>query len=192
MNSKNSKTCDTHSLLLNLTNKINLKIRKICCFMQSCHLRYAEKYKTDIKNSKFELSSPTWNEILELSDGPRAYQAFKIIFSISSKKLERVTDSPSIRIYVNKIGRRNTFRIKTGYFLAFLTPETMKLLGITKSKTSKFENGENLTNLEISVVVLLYSNVVNNDYHFLINSLFNYSLQNIRFRVSYIEAWFTD
>ena len=160
--------------------------------MQSCHLRYAEKYKKDIKNSKFELSSPTWNEILELSDGPRAYQAFKIIFSISSKKLERVTDSPSIRIYENEIERRNTFRIKTGYFLAFLTPETMKLLGITKSKTNKFENGENVTNLEISVVVLLYSNVVNNDYHFLINSLFNYSLQNIRFRVSYIEAWFTD
>ena len=68
----------------------------------------------------------------------------------------------------------------------------MKLLGITKSKTNKFENVENVTNLEISVVVLLYSNVVNNDYHFLINSLFNYSLQNIRFRVSYIEAWFTD
>ena len=29
------------------------------------------------------------------------------------------------------------FKIKTGYYLELLTPETMKLLGSTKSKISK-------------------------------------------------------
>ena len=29
------------------------------------------------------------------------------------------------------------FKIKTGYYLEFLTPETMKLLGNTKSKITK-------------------------------------------------------
>ena len=32
---------------------------------------------------------------------------------------------------------RITFKIKTGYYLEFLTPETMKLLESTKSKTTK-------------------------------------------------------
>ena len=38
------------------------------------------------------------------------------------------------------------FQIKTGYYLELLTPETMKLLGSTKSKIIKNENGENVPN----------------------------------------------
>ena len=41
----------------------------------------------------------------------------------------------------------------------------MKLLGSTKSKISKNENGENLPHLEITYVVLLHCNILNNDYH---------------------------
>ena len=43
----------------------------------------------------------------------------------------------SIRIYVNKIENRITFKIKSGYYLELLTPETMKLLGSTKNKITK-------------------------------------------------------
>ena len=49
---------------------------------------------------------------------------------------------------------RITFKIKDGYSLEFLTPETMKLLGSTKSKISTNENGENVPRLEITEVVL--------------------------------------
>ena len=38
--------------------------------------------------------------------------------------------------YVNKIENRITLKIKAGYFLEHLTPETMKLLGSTKSKVT--------------------------------------------------------
>ena len=34
-------------------------------------------------------------------------------------------DNPSIRIYVNRIESRITFKIKTGYYLKLFTPETM-------------------------------------------------------------------
>ena len=37
-----------------------------------------------------------------------------------------------------------TFKIKRGYYLKLLTPETMKLLGNTKSKISKDENDKNV------------------------------------------------
>ena len=57
-----------------------------------------------------------------------------------------------------------TFKIKDGYSLGFLTLETMKLLGSTKSKISTNENGENVPRLEITEVVLLHCNIANNDY----------------------------
>ena len=56
------------------------------------------------------------------------------------------------------------FKIKIGYYLGLLTPETMKLLGSTKSKITKDKNGENVTYLEITEVVLVHCNVVNTSY----------------------------
>ena len=55
-----------------------------------------------------------------------------------------------MRIYVNKVD------------LEFLTPETMKLLGSTKSKITKDKNGENFPYLEITEVLFVHCNGVNN------------------------------
>ena len=55
-----------------------------------------------------------------------------------------MTDNPAIRIYVNEIENRITFKIKTEYYLEFLAPETMKLLGSTKSKITKIEKDQNV------------------------------------------------
>ena len=41
----------------------------------------------------------------------------------------------------------------------------MKLLGSTENKISKDKNGENVSHLEISEVVLVHCNIINNDYH---------------------------
>ena len=40
----------------------------------------------------------------------------------------------------------------------------MKLLGSTKNKIIKDKNGENVPYLEITEVILVYCNIVNNDY----------------------------
>ena len=42
--------------------------------------------------------------------------------------------------------------------------ETMKSLGSTKSKITKDKNGENVLQLEITEVVLVHCNTVNNNY----------------------------
>ena len=73
-------------------------------------------------------------------------------------------DNPSIRIYLNKVENIITFRIKTGYYLELLTPETLKLFGSTKIKITKDKNGENVPHLEINELVLVHCNFVNNDY----------------------------
>ena len=80
------------------------------------------------------------------------------------KKHGENTDKPSVQIYVSKIETRVTFKIKNGYSLELLTPETMKLLGSTKNKLIKDENGENVPHLEINEVILVHCNIVNNDY----------------------------
>ena len=63
---------------------------------------------------------------------------------------------------MNKIEKIITFEIKAGYYLELLFLETMKILGGTKSKITKNENGEDVTCLEITEVILMHCNVVDN------------------------------
>ena len=62
------------------------------------------------------------------------------------------------------IENRITFKIKYGHGLDLLTPETMKILGSTENKITKDKNAENVPHLEITEVVLVNCNIVNNDY----------------------------
>ena len=75
-----------------------------------------------------------------------------------------MTDNFSARTFVNKRKNGIRFRIKTGYYLKLLTPKTIKLLESTKAKRTKDENVENVSHLEITEIVLVHSNVVNNNY----------------------------
>ena len=79
-------------------------------------------------------------------------------------------DIPSIRIYVNKIKNKITFKIKTGLCLELLAPETIKLLRSTENKITKIKiyqctnkNDENVPHLEITEVILVHRKIVNND-----------------------------
>ena len=75
-----------------------------------------------------------------------------------------MTENLSVQIYVNKIKNRIIFKIKTGYKLELLIPETMKLLGSTKKDDDKDKNGENVPKLEYVEVVLVHCNLVKNYY----------------------------
>ena len=92
------------------------------------------------------------------------YQIFKIILSIYLKIWRKDYQSFNKYIYINKTGNRITFEINPGYNLELLTPETMKLLGSTKSKIAKDEHGKNVGYLEITEVVLVHCNIANNNY----------------------------
>ena len=63
-------------------------------------------------------------------------------------------------IYVNKMENRTIFKIKTGYYLELLTPETIKLLRSAKSQITKDENLENVPYLKITEVVIIHCNIV--------------------------------
>ena len=67
-------------------------------------------------------------------------------------------------IHVKKIENRIIFKTKRGYDLGLWTPKILKLLGSTKSKTTKDKNCESVPHLEITEVVLIQCKIVNNNY----------------------------
>ena len=112
--------------------------------------------KNSHNNNKFKISAPTWSEEFKLPDGSYSISDIQDYFEYILKKHSDNVDNQSIRIYVNKI--------KNGYYLELLTPETIKLLGSTKSKITKDKNGENVPHLEVVELVLVHCSLVNNDY----------------------------
>ena len=69
MNSENSKTSDPHRLLLNLTDKIELRRKYIYTASSTVSISYTWKnIKESYKNNKFNISAPTWNDEFELPD----------------------------------------------------------------------------------------------------------------------------
>ena len=60
-------------------------------------------------------------------------------FEFAIKQHETLPENPPVKIYVNGIKNRIVFKIKTGYILEFLAPETRKLLGSTKKMLVKIK-----------------------------------------------------
>ena len=69
-----------------------------------------------------------------------------------------------MKVYNNRIEKKITFEIKSGYCLELLTPETMKLTGSTEKNVTKYKICENVPHLEITELVLVHCNLVNNSY----------------------------
>ena len=139
MNSENSKTSDPCRLLLNILDKTNLKRSDKYVTLSKLSFSYKWKnIKMSRKSNKFKISAPTQNEF-ELPDGSYSVSDIQYYFKYILKKYGTITDKTSIIIYVNKIENRLTFQIKAGYYLEILMPETMKLLGSTKSKILKMK-----------------------------------------------------
>ena len=165
MDSENSRTSEYNVLVYKLTNKLDLRRGQKTVALSNLSIYYTWKnVKSSYNNNKFKISAPTWSEEFKLPDGSYSVQDIQDYFEYILKKHSESVDNPSIRIYINKIENRITFKIKNGYYLELLTPETMKLLGSANSKITKDKNGENVPHLEVVGVVLVHCDLLNNDY----------------------------
>ena len=129
-----------------------------------------------------------------------------ISWNVGRTKINLVTLSS---LYFLFIINRITFKINTKYYLELLLPETMKLLGSIKSKITKDKIGKNVRHLEITEVILVHCNIVNNVhlqdsivlYTFVPDKTFGQLLdilsknfiflKTFRSEFSYFEVWFT-
>ena len=165
MNSENSKTSEYHVLVLKLTDKLDLRRGQKTVALSNLSIYYTWKnVKNSYNNNKLKIFAPTRTEEFELLDGSYSVSDIQDYFEYILKKHSESVDNPLIRMYINRIEKRITFKIKNGYYLELLTPETMKLLGSTESKITKYKNGENVSHLEKAELVLVHCNLVNNDY----------------------------
>ena len=211
MNSENGKTSKPHVLTLKITSKLDLRLGEKVIAWSNLSIYYTwRNIKSTYNNNKSKISAPTWNAKFELSDGSYSVSDIQDCLEYILEKHGEDIDEPSVQIYVNKIENRITFKIKNGYSLELLTPETMKLLGSTKNKITKDKNGENVPHLEITEVVLVHCNIVNNDnqqdsrvlYTFVPNKPFgslleisstnNIFLKTFNSEYNEVEVWFTD
>ena len=129
MNTENS---EPHRFKLDLTDKLNLKIPNKNMALANLSIYYTWKNIKSKYNNKFKISAPTWNDTFDLPDGSYSIADIQDYFEFIIKKHETLTENPPVQIYPNKIKNKIVFKIKTGYKLEFLAPETMKLLGSTK------------------------------------------------------------
>ena len=133
MNTENSKTNEPRRFKLDLTDKLNLKNPNKDMASANLNIYYTWKnIKSEYNNNKLKVSAPTWDDTFDLPDSSYAISDIQDYFEFIIKKHKTLTDNPPVQIYPNKIKNRIVFKIKTGYKLELLTPETMRLLGSTK------------------------------------------------------------
>ena len=163
-----------------------------------------------IYGTKFKITAPTWSDTFDLFDGSYSVADMQDYFEYILKKHSENIDNPSIKIYLNKIENRVTFKIKNGYYLQLLTLETMKLRGSTESRLKEDKNSENVPRLGITELVLIHCNIVNNNfqqnsrilYTFVPNKPFgslleisppnHFFLKTFNSGFQEIKVWFTD
>ena len=211
MNSESSRTSEYHILVLKLTDKLDLRRGQKSVSLSNLSIYHTWKnVKSSYNNNKFKVSAPTWNEEFKLLDGSYSISDIQDYFEYILKKHSENVDIPSVKIYVNKIENRITFKIKSGYYLELLTLETMKLLGNTEIKITKDKNGENVPHLEVIELVLVHCNLVNNYYQQISRILYTFVpnktfgslleisptnhifLKTFNFKFQEIKVWFTD
>ena len=113
MDSENSRSSEYHVLVLKLTDKLDLRRGQKTVALSNLSIYYTWKnVKSSYNNNKFKISAPTWSEEFELPDGPYSVSDIQDYFKYILKKHSENVDNPSIRIYVNKIENRITFKIK--------------------------------------------------------------------------------
>ena len=111
MNSENSKTSEYHILVLQLTDKLDLRRGQKTVALSNLSIYYTWK-NIQYNNNKFKISTPMWSEEFELPDGSYSISDIQDYFEYILKKHSESGDNPSIRIYINKIENRITFKIK--------------------------------------------------------------------------------
>ena len=118
MNSENSKTSEYNVLLLKLTDKLDLRKGQKSVALSNLRIYYTwRNIKSSYNNNKFKISAPTWSEEFKLPDGSYSVSDIQGYFEHILRNHGENVDNPSIRIYVNKIENRITFKIKNRYYL---------------------------------------------------------------------------
>ena len=120
MNSENSETSKPYILILQPNDKLDLGRGEKSIALSNLSIYYTWKdIKSSYNNNKFNISAQTWNDKFELPDGSYSESDIQDYFEYILKGHNGNIDNLSIKIYVNKIENRITFKIKSAHYLSF-------------------------------------------------------------------------
>ena len=80
MNSEKSKTSKPHVLILNVTDKVDLRRGAKSVALSNLSTYYTRKNVKSYNNNKFKISAPTWNDQFELPDGSYSISNIQLYF----------------------------------------------------------------------------------------------------------------
>lgn len=60
------------------------------------------------------------------------------------QKHDLITTTPLTQVYINRIEKKITFKIKSGYYFDVLTVKTIKLLGSTDRRKTDSKDEDNI------------------------------------------------
>ena len=145
-----------------------------------------------------------------MSDGSYSIADIQDYLEFIIKKHATLAENPLVQIYPNKIKNRIVFKVKAGYKLELLSPESMRLLGSTKKDIDQNKDRGNEPKLKSVEVVYVHFNLVNNNYQQASKVLFTFvtnkqfgqlinisphsliMLNTTNTEFLSIEVWFTD
>ena len=111
-NSENSKTSKSYVLVLKLIKELDLRIGEKVIALSYLSIYYTwGNIKSSYNKNKFKISTSTWNEEFELSDGSYSVSDIQDYFEHILEKHGESVDNASVHIYVKKIENRVTFKI---------------------------------------------------------------------------------
>ena len=146
INTENNKINESNKFFYQFTDKLTLKnpnnknIRLVKLSIYYTWKNIISAYN----NNQFKISAPTRHDEFYLPEGSYSISDIQDYFEFIIKKHES-----SHANLPNETKNRIVFKIKTGYKLELLSPETMKLLGTTKKDFDKDKDGEDIPKLEL-------------------------------------------
>ena len=146
INTENNKINESNKFFYQFTDKLTLKnpnnknIRLVKLSIYYTWKNIISAYN----NNQFKISAPTRHDDFYLPEGSYSISDIQDYFEFIIKK-----HKSSHANLPNETKNRIVFKIKTGYKLELLSPETMKLLGTTKKDFDKDKDGEDIPKLEL-------------------------------------------
>ena len=129
MNMENSKMNEPRKLVLNLSQKLNLRSSSKHVALQNFSIYHTWKdIRKQYKNNQLKIIAPTWNYEFDLPNGFYSVSDIQEYIKYIIKKYGALTTIPPIHVYMNRINNRLVFKIKDGYRPELQTPETWNYL----------------------------------------------------------------
>ena len=99
----NSKTFELDALILQLTDKLDLRRSVKSIALSNLSIYYTwENRNSSYNNNKLKISAPTWNDKFELLDGSHSLADIQDYFEYVLREYGENVDNPSLRINVKK------------------------------------------------------------------------------------------